>query len=154
MLRATSDERVLCRVGETFTMHMYVPAIGDYVMLNRVVAFKRDRRIGWEPTPGDAVASQNAELPIGTPQGYSWDFQLQPDGGTTIVSERCDCSEAARSIRDEVQDGRGWVEAMHQTLERLACLVERGVVPGTPPLGRDVDRREAQPLGPAPDPSG
>lgn len=29
-----------------------------------------------------------------------------------------DCTEAAQSIRDDVQDGQGWVEAMHLTLER------------------------------------
>ena len=125
MLRASHDERVLGRVGETFTMAMYLPALGDYLMLNRVIAFEQDRRISWEPTPGDAVASQNAELPIGASQGYSWGFQLQPDGDTTIVTEIFDCTEAASSIRDAVQDGQAWVQAMHGTLERLAALAER-----------------------------
>jgi hypothetical protein len=125
MLRAIHDKRVLDQVGDTFTMAMYLPALGDYLMLNRVIAFEHDRRIVWEPTPGDAVASQNAELPIGAPQGYSWGFQLQADGDTTIVTEIFDCTEAAQGIRDAVQDGQDWVQAMHQTLERLASLVER-----------------------------
>jgi uncharacterized protein YndB with AHSA1/START domain len=125
MLRATQDRQLLGRVGDTFTMAMYLPVLGDYLMLNRVIAFERDRQIRWEPTPGDAVASQNAALPIGASQGYSWGFQLQPDGDTTIVTEIFDCTEAAQSIRDDVQDGQGWVQAMHQTLERLASLVER-----------------------------
>jgi hypothetical protein len=56
-------------------------------MLNRVIAFEHDRRIAWEPTPGDEVAVQG--------------------------------------IRKQVEDGPGWVPAMHQTLERLAALVGR-----------------------------
>jgi uncharacterized protein YndB with AHSA1/START domain len=125
MLRTVQDGQVLGRVGDTFTMAMYLPVLGDYLMLNRVIAFEHDRRIVWEPTPGDAVASQNAELPIGTSQGYNWGFQLQPAGDTTIVTEIFDCTDAAQGIRDDVQDGQGWVEAMHQTLERLAALAER-----------------------------
>ena len=125
MLRAVQDRPMLGRVGDTFIVAMYLPVLGDYLMLNRVIAFEHDRRISWEPTPGDAVASQNAELPIGAPQGYTWGFELQPDGDTTIVTEIFDCTEAARSIRDAVQDGQGWVPAMHRTLERLAALVER-----------------------------
>lgn len=58
-------------------------------------------------------------------RGYSWGFQLQPDGDTTLVTEIFDCTEAVQGIRDEVQDGQGWVQAMHETLERLAALVER-----------------------------
>jgi hypothetical protein len=125
MLRAVQDRPMLGGVGDTFIMAMYLPVLGDYLMLNRVIAFEHDRRISWEPTPGDEVASQNAKLPIGASQGYSWGFELQPDGETTIVTEIFDCTEAAQSIRDAVQDGQDWVPAMHQTLERLAALVER-----------------------------
>jgi hypothetical protein len=32
--------RMLGRVGDTFTMAMYLPSIGDYLMLNRVIAFE------------------------------------------------------------------------------------------------------------------
>jgi uncharacterized protein YndB with AHSA1/START domain len=125
MLRAVQDRPMLGRVGDTFIMAMYLPVLGDYLMLNRVIAFEHDRRISGEPTPGDAVASQNAKLPIGASQGYSWGFELQPDGDMTIVTEIFDCTEAAQIIRDAVRDGQDWVPAMHQTLERLAALVER-----------------------------
>jgi hypothetical protein len=125
MLRGARDEPVLAAVGDTFTTAMYLPGLGDYLMLNRVIAFDQDRRIAWEPTPGDAVASRNAGLPIGASQGYSWGYQLQPDGGTTIVTEIFDCTEAGQAIRDAVHDGQDWVEAMHQTLGRLAGLVGR-----------------------------
>jgi hypothetical protein len=125
MLRAATSQAVPSRVGDTFTMAMYLPQLGDYLMLNRITAFEQDRRIVWEPTPGDAVASRNAELLAGTSQGYSWGFQAHPDGDTTVVTEIFDCTEAAQVIRDAVEDGPSWVPAMRQTLERLAAIVEQ-----------------------------
>jgi hypothetical protein len=115
---------VLGRVGDTFTMAMYLPDLGDYLMLNRVIAFERDRLIVWEPTPGDGVASRNAGLPVGAPQGYNWGYRLQPDGEATLVTEIFDCTAADQSIRDAVQDGQDWIPAMRQSLTRLAALVE------------------------------
>jgi hypothetical protein len=120
MLRGARDEPVLGGAGDTFTTAMYLPGLGDYLMLNRVIAFDRDRRIAWEPTPGDAVASRNAGLPIGASQGYSWGYRLQPDGTATIVTEIFDCTDADQVIRDAVHDGQDWIEAMHETLGRLA----------------------------------
>jgi uncharacterized protein YndB with AHSA1/START domain len=125
MLRPTPDQPVLGQVGDTFTVAMYLPDLGDYLMLNRVIAFERDRLIGWEPTPGDEVASRNAELPIGASQGYNYGYRLQPDGEATLVTEIFDCTEADQSIRDAVRDGQGWIPAMQQSLTRLATLVER-----------------------------
>jgi hypothetical protein len=124
MLRAAPDQPAPSGVGDTFTMAMYLPGLGDYLMLNRIIAFELDRRIAWEPTPGDATAARNAELPVGTAQGYSWGFHLQPDGDTTIVTEHFDCTEADQAIRDAVDDGREWIPAMQETLERLAAAVE------------------------------
>jgi uncharacterized protein YndB with AHSA1/START domain len=124
MLRGNPGDAALARVGDTFTMAMYLAGLGDYLMLNRVIAFEQDRRIAWEPTPGDAVSSRNAELPIGASQGYSWGFRLRPDGDTTVVTEEFDCTEAAQGIRDAVEGGQVWIPAMRQTLERLAAMVE------------------------------
>ena len=124
MLREAPGQPAPSRAGDTFTMAMYMTELGHYLMLNRITVFEQDRRIAWEPTPGDAVASRNAGLPPGASQGYNWGYQLQPDGDATIVTELFDCTEAARSIRDAVQDGQSWVPAMHQTLERLAAMVE------------------------------
>jgi uncharacterized protein YndB with AHSA1/START domain len=124
MLREALGQPAIGGVGDTFMMAMHLPELGDYLMLNRIIAFEQDRRIVWEPTPGDAVASQNAGLPVGAPQGYSWGFQLQPVGDTTIVTELFDCTEAPQEIRDAVEDGRTWIGAMGVTLERLAATVE------------------------------
>src|SRR5215469_8740947 len=114
MLRGAKDQQVLTGVGDTFTMAMYLPDLGDYLMLNRVIAFEHNRRIAWEPTPGNAQTAQYAGLPVGASQGYSWGFELQPDGNTTMVTETFDCTQAAQVIRDDVQDGQAWVPAMHQ----------------------------------------
>ena len=52
MLRGAILDRPISGVGDTFTMKMH--RLGDdYVMLNHVVEFERDRRIFWEPAPGD-----------------------------------------------------------------------------------------------------
>jgi hypothetical protein len=130
MLRIAPEQPAAGQVGDTFMMSMYLPELGNYMMLNRIIAFERDQRIAWEPTPGDAVASRNAGLPVGASQGYSWGFQLRPDGDTTIVTEVFDCTEAAQVIRDAVEDGQSWLWAMGQTLERLAAIVEQPPSPG------------------------
>lgn len=126
MLRGAQGQPVPGGVGDTFTMAMHLSDLGDYLMLNRIVTFERDRQIAWEPTPGDERTAQIAGMPVGSSQGYSWGFLLQPDGDTTIVTEVFDCTEAAQSIRDDVADGRSWLPAMEQTLGRLAALVESG----------------------------
>jgi uncharacterized protein YndB with AHSA1/START domain len=124
MLRGAGGQPTLDGVGDSFTMTMYLPDLGDYLMLNRVTAFERDRRIVWEPTPGDARTAQYAGLPVGASQGYSWGFELQPRADTTVVTEIFDCTAAAQGIREDVEDGQRWIRAMRQTLERLAALVE------------------------------
>lgn len=78
-------------------------------MLDRVIAFGHDRRIVWEPTPGDAVASRNAKLPTGAAHDGSWAHSSYLTATTTIVTEIFDCTEAAQSIGDDVRDGQGCV---------------------------------------------
>ena len=52
MLRGPVLDRLISDVGDTFTMKMH--RLGDdYLMLNYVVEFEPDRRIFWEPAPGD-----------------------------------------------------------------------------------------------------
>src|SRR5580698_4215458 len=52
MLRGAVVDRPISDVGDTFTMKMH--RLGrDYLMVNYVVEFERDRRIFWEPAPGD-----------------------------------------------------------------------------------------------------
>ena len=52
MLRGPVLDRPISNVGDTFAMKMH--RLGDdYLMLNYVVEFEPDRRIFWEPAPGD-----------------------------------------------------------------------------------------------------
>ncbi len=120
MLRAGPPARVITAVGDVFAMQMYLSGLGEYVMLNRVVEYERDRRLVWEPTPGDRVAAAEAQLPIGASQGYRWGFELVPNGpDATTVTEVFDCSAASAEIRAAVDNGRRWVASITKTLDRL-----------------------------------
>ena len=54
MLRGALSNEMITGVGDVFSMNMYLDEVGDYVMMNFVVEFEKNRRIGWEPAPGDA----------------------------------------------------------------------------------------------------
>ena len=63
--------------------------------------------------------------------GQRWSYQLTPDGpGATIVTEIYDCSQAPEGERAGTDNGKIWVEAMTETLERLDALCAQ---PGTQP---------------------
>ena len=85
MLRGAVLDRPISNVGDTFTMKMH--RLGDdYLMLNYVVEFEPDRRIFWEPAPGDASrAEDNDPFKVGIPAGYRWGYTLDPDGDNADV---------------------------------------------------------------------
>jgi uncharacterized protein YndB with AHSA1/START domain len=116
MLRPGAANDVISGVGDVFVMKMFFPAMGDYEMLNRVVAFEPDRRLSWEPfSPQTDPASRN---------GSRWMFELAPDGPeATLVTETYDCSDSPDRVREAVDNGRAWIDGMTATLERLdhAC---------------------------------
>ena len=43
---------MVCGVGDVFVMKMYFDELGEYHMINHVVEYEPDRRIGWEPEAG------------------------------------------------------------------------------------------------------
>ena len=119
MLRPGASNEVVAGVGDVFVMKMYFPAMGDYEMHNRVVAYEADRCIGWEPTMGN-VDPANAEQ---TRNGSRWRFDLTSDGpGATVVTETYDCSDSPEQVRQSVDNGNAWIEGMAKTLERLDQL--------------------------------
>jgi hypothetical protein len=123
MLRGAVSNEMITGVGDIFSMRMHLAEIGDYVMMNYVVEFELNRRIGWEPAPGDAVASEDGEYPIGVPAGHRWSFELIPDGpDTTVVTEIFDCSSAPEELREATNNGATWIESMEETLARLDSL--------------------------------
>jgi len=120
MLRGAVSDDVITAVGDVFSMKMYLAEVGDYLMVNYVVEYEPDRRIGWEPAPGDAAASEDGEYPIGVPAGHRWSFELTPDGSdATIVTEIFDCSSASEELREATQNGETWIDSMTTTLARL-----------------------------------
>jgi hypothetical protein len=123
MLRGAESDDVITSVGDVFPMKMYLEEVGDYLMLNYVVEYEPDRRIGWEPAPGDAAASEDGKYPIGVPAGHRWSFELTPDGANaTIVTEVFDCSSAPAELREATQNGETWIDSMTATLARLDAL--------------------------------
>jgi uncharacterized protein YndB with AHSA1/START domain len=119
MLRGSSQV-VVNKVGDTFSMKMNLPDYGDYEMMNVVVDYELNRRIAWEPRPGDQAAVTIGGLAIGAKQGYRWMFELVPDGlDATVVTECFDCSDAPAEIRDAVSDGESWLDAMTESLMKL-----------------------------------
>jgi hypothetical protein len=123
MLQGSDSQGVLVRVGDTFLMKMCISGNRNYKMLNVVVDYELNRRIAWEPRPGDDAAVAIGGLPIGAEQGYRWIFDLDPDGlDGTLVTETFDCSNAPSEIREAVSDGESWLESMSMSLEKLGKL--------------------------------
>jgi hypothetical protein len=52
MLRGVVSGTAISGVGDVFVMKMYFDELGEYQMINHVVEFEPERRIGWEPEAG------------------------------------------------------------------------------------------------------
>jgi uncharacterized protein YndB with AHSA1/START domain len=112
MLRPGGSNRAIARVGDVFVTKMYVTAMGDYEMHNRIVVFEADRCIAWEP--GNPELARN---------GSCWRFDLSPDGpNATLVTETYDCTDSPATVREAVDNGNAWLAGMTKTLERLDQL--------------------------------
>ena len=72
MLRGAVFNRLIAGVGDNFTMRM--SRLGCvYLMINCVVEFEPDRRICWEPAPGDVPTAGGDPSKVGVPAGYRSD---------------------------------------------------------------------------------
>lgn len=125
MLRGAVLDRPISDVGDTFTMKMH--RLGDdYLMLNYVVEFEPDRRIFWEPAPGDPSRAEGDDPSnVGIPAGYRWGYVLTPDGDdATVVTEVFDCG--TEEIRQSLlHDGGAWINGNNSVLESMAASLER-----------------------------
>jgi uncharacterized protein YndB with AHSA1/START domain len=120
MLRGALSSDVITGVGDVFSMKMYFEPIGDYVINNYVVEYELNRRVGWEPAPGDEAATDDGRFTIGVPTGMRWSFELTPDGdNATVVTEIYDIGSAPDDIREGTREGEAWVETMTETLTKL-----------------------------------
>ncbi len=124
MLRGAVIDRPMSGVGDTFTMMMH--RLGrDYLMLNYVVEFEPDRRIFWEPAPGDLATAGDDPSKVGIPAGYRWGYILTPDGDdATVVTEVFDCGpEENRWIL--LREGGEWINGTNSVLESMTATLER-----------------------------
>jgi hypothetical protein len=123
MLRGAVLDGPISDVGDTFTMKMH--RLGDdYLMINYVVEFEPDRRIVWEPAPGDPSRAEGDDpSKVGIPAGYRWGYVLAPDGEhATVVTEVFDY----RPLPDDLlRDGGAWINGTNSVLESMAASLER-----------------------------
>lgn len=102
-------------------MRMHFDPLGDYEMINHVVEYESERRIAWEPEPGDG----HPDAGSGIRPGQRWSFELTPtNASTTVVTETYDCRGVSGTLRERLGDGSLWVESMERTLARLGGLCE------------------------------
>src|ERR1700678_1834471 len=125
MLRGAVLDRPISGVGDTFTMKMH--RLGDdYLMLNFVVEFEPDRRIFWEPAPGDPSRAEGDDpSKVGIPAGYRWGYILTPDGDdATVVTEVFDCGpEEMRQTL--LREGGEWINGTNSVLESMTASLEK-----------------------------
>ena len=123
MLRGTVLDRPLSGVGDTFTMKMH--RLGDdYLMLNYVVEFEPDRRIFWEPAPGDPSRAEGDDpSKVGIPAGYRWGYILTPDGDdATVVTEVFDSGPLPEDL---LRDGGAWINGTTTVFETMTASLAK-----------------------------
>jgi hypothetical protein len=126
MLREAVSDRPISDVGDTFTMKMY--RLGrEYLMLNYVVEFEPDRRIFWEPAPGDVATSGGDPSKVGIPAGYRWGYILTPDGDdATVVTEVFGFGSLSEENRQTLlREGGEWINGTNSVLESMTASLER-----------------------------
>jgi hypothetical protein len=97
-------------------------------MLNYVVEFEPDRRIFWEPAPGDPSRAEGDDpSKVGIPAGYRWGYILTPDGAdATVVTEVFDYGTVTEEIRQSLlRDGGAWINGNNSVLESMTASLER-----------------------------
>ena len=124
MLRGAVLHRPISEVGDIFTMKMH--RLGrDYLMINSVVEFEQDRRIFWEPAPGDVPTAGGDPAKVGIPAGYRWGYSLAPDGdGATVVTEVFDCGPE-ENRRHLLHDGGEWINGSNSVRESMTTSLEK-----------------------------
>ncbi|MDN5918225.1 MAG: hypothetical protein L0I76_24525 [Pseudonocardia sp.] len=108
-------------VGEQFFMEMFQDALGDYQMANKIVAFERDRLIGWQPRMERAPKSAPDMVGHG-PRGQTYTYELTAAKDGTTVTQVYDWS-AVTSPEIVALMPRVTEAQLLDTLDRLAVVV-------------------------------
>jgi Polyketide cyclase / dehydrase and lipid transport len=115
-VRDARDGAPITAVGQMFAMNMFLTAAGgDYIVYNLVDVFDKDRSIGWMPGQLDDAGKH-------APGGWSWRYDLVPNGEGTDVTLTYDWSGTRQEIRDQIGQipvfGADYLAASLATLER------------------------------------
>ena len=118
-VRGAVTTEPITAAGQIFVMSMYLEEMGgDYVIANLVTVFEPDRTIEWKPGRLDAKGRHEAA-------GWSWRYDLRPDGGATDVTLTYDWSATPQFVRDGFSRmppfGPDFIE---RSLSTLAATVE------------------------------
>ena len=124
MLRGAVLDRPISGVGDTFTMKMH--RLGrDYLMVNYVVEFEPNRRIVWEPAPGDVPTAGGDPSKVGVSPGYRWGYILTPDGDdATVVTEVFDCG-SEENRQHLLREGGEWINGSNPVRESMTASLEK-----------------------------
>jgi uncharacterized protein YndB with AHSA1/START domain len=122
MLRGSEVTEMVTGVGDKFTMQMH--RLGrDYSMINYIVDFELNRRIAWEPAPGDLDTAGGDPEKIGVQAGYQWGYILDPKGDdATNVTEFFDVGPAGVWILEK--EGGSWINGHNTVKESMANTLE------------------------------
>lgn len=115
-VRDAVDTAPITGTGQMFAMNMYLTqAGGDYVTYNLVNMFDENRAIGWMPGVLDDAGNHS-------PGGWSWRYDLTPNGDGTEVTLTYDWSGTPQAFRDRVGEmpifAEDYLAASLATLER------------------------------------
>jgi hypothetical protein len=95
-VRDAIDPETITGTGQIFAINMYFDrAGGDYVMHNLVTEFERDKAIEWAPGMLDDSGRQK-------PGGWTWRYDLAPNGAGTEVTLTYDWTGMPQELRDQI----------------------------------------------------
>jgi hypothetical protein len=114
-VRDAVDTEPVTAEGQMFAVNMFLEqAGGHYVMHNLVTAFDENRTIGWLPGQFDEAGQHS-------PGGWTWRYDLVPNGTGTDVTLTYDWSGTVQEFRDTIGVpvfGEDFIEQSLATLER------------------------------------
>lgn len=95
-VRDAIDPQPITETGQIFVINMFLEfAGGHYIMHNLVTDFEQDRVIGWLPGQLDEDGKH-------APGGWTWRYDLAPNGDGTDVTITYDWTGTPQSFRDQI----------------------------------------------------
>jgi hypothetical protein len=114
-VRDAVDTGPVTAEGQMFAVNMFLErAGGHYVMHNLVTAFDENRTIAWLPGQFDEAGQHS-------PGGWTWRYDLAPNGAGTDVTLTYDWSGTVQEFRDTIGVpvfGQDFIEQSLAALER------------------------------------